>query len=429
MYANKAWTDRYGEPVGKSLLTENPGVVVNGLFEQFVQVTHTGVPVDHEHYYSHEQFDGWFHQSTVKLHDGVATTTADITGRKEAEQQLRQNLQQLKQAEQVAQLGSWEYEPATDTLRWSAGMYRLFDLPVGTPVQLTTYLDYVLTEDRQLAQRLMHQLQHSPQAMEETVRINVRGGVTSLKIRATVLRNTAGQPVRVLGVDMDVSEVIRLEQENLRLRLEQQNQLLFAILDAQEEERHRIAESLHNGVGQLLYATKLNLHRVAHLLPAPEGALSAMVAKTEHLLGTAIAETRRVSHELIPILLKEYGLDKALKDFCSHFASSGIAFSCHGLTERLSPYLETAIYRIAQELINNIIKHAQATRARLEVTRDAHGLCIEAQDDGIGLVTRTPFTGIGLKIIEDRVTLLNGTLQLESAPGQGTLITICIPLP
>ncbi|WP_055562906.1 hypothetical protein [Hymenobacter sp. AT01-02] len=124
-----------------------------------------------------EQFDGWFHQSTVKLHDGVATTTADITGRKEAEQQLRQNLQQLKQAEQVAQLGSWEYEPATDTLRWSAGMYRLFDLPVGTPVQLTTYLDYVLTEDRQLAQRLMHQLQHSPQAMEETVRINVRGAL------------------------------------------------------------------------------------------------------------------------------------------------------------------------------------------------------------------------------------------------------------
>lgn len=136
-------------------------------------------------------------------------------------------------------------------------------------------------------------------------------------------------------MDMDISELKRLEQENLRMRIEQRNQLLMAILDAQEEERRRISESLHNGVGQILYATKLSLNRVEQLLPSLERTLLEAVEKTEALLAEAIIETKRASHEPVPILLKEYGFNKAIEDFCTRFAGSGIIFSCHNIQERL----------------------------------------------------------------------------------------------
>ncbi len=103
-------------------------------------------------------------------------------------------------------------------------------------------------------------------------------------------------------------------------------------------------------------------------------------------------------------------------------------FSCHALSQRFDHSLEVAIYRISQELVNNIVKHAQATQARLEVFREGDLIIIEAQDNGKGIAAlHTP--GIGLKTIRDRVKLLEGTLEIDAATGQGTLITISLPLP
>jgi len=128
-------------------------------------------------------------------------------------------------------------------------------------------------------------------------------------------------------------------------------------------------------------------------------------------------------------LLKEHGLEVAISDFCVRFAPAGIKLTCHSFKQRLEPHLETAIYRIAQELVNNIVKHAQALRARIEVFREGNFIIIEAQDDGKGMdITQSWGKGIGLKTIQDRVELLDGTLEISSDPGKGTLITISLPL-
>jgi PAS domain S-box-containing protein len=234
----------------------------------------------------------------------------------------------------------------------------------------------------------------------------------------------------------DVTERKRMEEENLRMRLSQQKALLQTIMDAQEEERRRISESLHNGVGQILYATQLNLARIdLDKMPLSLEPLRQVKQKTEQLLSDAIRETRNVSHELIPRLLQERGLAVAMEDFCRRFSHTGIQLACHGLEERLDPYLETAIYRISQELVNNIAKHAGATRARIEVLREGGQVVIEAQDNGKGidpdkaLAPGEKGKGIGLKTIQDRVKLLEGRLSIEAAPGGGTLITISLPVP
>jgi signal transduction histidine kinase len=234
-------------------------------------------------------------------------------------------------------------------------------------------------------------------------------------------------------VDLDISELKHLESENLKIRLEQQQQLLNVILEAQEEERRRISESLHNGVGQILFATKLNLNQVEmnFKLSQAQGVQEGLRA-TEALLTEAINEARRASHELVPVLLKEYGLNAAIADFCSRFSGKGIAFSSHGIEERLPDNLEMAIYRITQELANNILKHAGATQARTEVSKHKDTLWIDAQDNGKGMTAdkgSTPGKGIGLRTIADRVKLLNGKVEVESVPGKGTLVTILLPLP
>jgi PAS domain S-box-containing protein len=221
----------------------------------------------------------------------------------------------------------------------------------------------------------------------------------------------------------------RLEEEHLRMRLEGQQELLHAIMETQEEERRRISESLHNGVGQILYATKLNLARIEPdktLLP-PEQLRQAW-QKTDQLLMEAIRETRNVSHELIPILLQERGLAVAMEDFCKRFSQTSIQLSCHGLEERLDRHLENAVYRISQELVNNMVKHAGAARGRIEVLREGDRVVIEAQDDGKGIDPAEPGKGIGLRAIRDRVTLLQGTLEIDSAPGAGTMITVTLPI-
>lgn len=224
----------------------------------------------------------------------------------------------------------------------------------------------------------------------------------------------------------------RLEEENLNLRLTQQKELLLAILETQETERKRIAEALHNGIGQLLYGAKLNLDQLTRedqALDAPN--IKASALKTDHMLEEAINQVRSISHELTPSILEHFGLEVAFKQICTSFNSDKLAFQCVVLNLRkdLERHLQISVYRIAQELANNIVRHAQATEASLLLREKRESLVLLAEDNGRGFDPQLMETkGIGLKSIQDRVKLLNGTIRIHAAPDQGTLIQIILPL-
>ncbi len=422
------------ELVGKRYAEAFPGVTTTGILAQLQRVARTGEAADFEQWYEGEGMIRWFRFIVQRVDHLLVVTTEDVTGRKRAEAEIAKNLALLRQAEQVAGMGSWEYDLRTGAFTWSEGMYRLFDLAPGTTVRPESYLDYVLEADRPVAEKLIHHLRHRPQPLAETFRIGVNGKIVTLKIKAVVLPEAPGQPTRMVGVDVDISELRRLEEENLKIRLEGQQQLLNAILEAQEEERRRISESLHNGVGQILYATKLSLAGVTpDALPQGKEGAAGALRKVEALLTEAIVETRRASHELVPLLLKDFGLARAIADFCGRFTGTGLTLDCHCFEDRLPQPLETAIYRMCQELVNNIVKHAGATRALLEVSKDKDAVYIEARDNGRGLDPgrlegNQPGQGIGMRTLRDRVALLGGTLEIDTAPGKGTLINIAIPL-
>jgi signal transduction histidine kinase len=432
---NRVWLERYGgRMTGKSVLQENPGVVETGLFALFVQVTETGVPIDHEQYYAHGQFAGWLHQTLVRMGDGFVMNTVDITERKTAEQERLKNLRLLEQAEVAAGLGSWDYNLTTRQMTWSAGMYRLLGLPLGQPVGPDVYVPFVVEADRPLVQHLVYQLLTGRGNFEATLRLRVGEQVKTVRTKAATLPDETGQPVRVLGVDLDISELQRLEADNLRLRLEQQQALFEAVQAAQEAERKRMAESLHNGIGQILYATKLRLDQLHVPLPGTRPTLLAAWREADHLLAEAIRQTRALSHELVSLVLEEFGLPAALQDICRKMSTPELRFSCHveldATAVPLAPPLQMALYRMAQELAQNVVKHALgATEVSLELETMPGWVLLRVADNGPGFgPTATEPPGLGLRSIRDRVALLGGKLDLGSAPTGGAYVRIRLPL-
>jgi PAS domain S-box-containing protein len=260
------------------------------------------------------------------------------------------------------------------------------------------------------------------------------GNLHWIKTRRTVyLRDEQGQPTHIIGISQDITEQIILQERNRQLSnerqtmAEEQQQEIFRVtLHSQEEERKRIAESLHNGLGQLLYGVKLSLNQIStkNPMPANEDALR----HTEQLITECIRETRRISHELTPAVLEDFGLKEAMLDICRQL-SGDTKFQCQftGLDIKLEKDLEVAIYRIIQELMINVLKHAEATRGNVSVDIGLRWINIYIEDNGKGMDADAKSNGIGLPSVKSRVKLLKGEMDITSTPGGGTKMSIRLP--
>ncbi|MFC7669564.1 ATP-binding protein [Hymenobacter humi] len=223
----------------------------------------------------------------------------------------------------------------------------------------------------------------------------------------------------------DVTERNRLHASAAQFKQQQQRETFRMVLMAQEVERKRIAEALHNGVGQLLYATKL------HLEEAPTN--PAIAAEALVLLEEAIKATRNVSFELTPGILEDFGLAAALQKLAKSIPGGKLRLHLYlsGLERPLPKVLTVAIYRMVQELVNNVVKHARATEATLHVAYEDDHVHISMEDDGGGFdvpATVGSAKGIGLASLYNRAALLGGEFELLSRPGRGTIATVTLPV-
>ena len=361
------------------------------------------------------------------------TSLEDISERKHVEEERDRNLHLLEQAEAVAGLGSWDYDLRTRKFLWSEGLYQLFGLPPDQPVKPRIYLDYVVDEDRPRAKQLVHCLTTGSDCFAETLRLRVGKQMTTARFQTVVLRDEADRPARVLGVVQDISELERLQAENLRLRLTQQQALFEAVQAAEETERRRIAEGLHNGIGQLLFAAKLRLDHLHAPVPHTAPALVNARSEADYLLAEAIRQTRVLSHELIPLILEDFGLAAALQDIGRKLGTPQLRLRSQVALDEaaasLPLALQTTLYRMAQALAQNIVKHAAgATSGSLELETMPGWVLLRAEDNGPGF-TPAYAPGLGLRTIADRVALLGGNLETGTVPTGGAYVRIRIPLP
>lgn len=216
--------------------------------------------------------------------------------------------------------------------------------------------------------------------------------------------------------------------------LEKEKQLLAsqALLRGQEEERSRLAKDLHDGLGGMLSGIKLTLGTMkGNMIVSGDNAKLLTGALSR--LDETIAEMRRVAHSMMPEALINLGLGQALLDYCEGLReASGIEISYQqiGLDERLTTEVEITIYRIVQELLNNVVKHAKAKEVLVQLSLHDGNLHITVEDDGAGFdaQAKAAMGTAGLTNIQSRTNYLKGSLDIQSEPGKGTSVFIEIPV-
>lgn len=206
-----------------------------------------------------------------------------------------------------------------------------------------------------------------------------------------------------------------------------------AIIEAEEKERRRIAQDLHDGVGQLLSAAKLNLSNLDSKLTQQNDEQKTAMQNALTLVDDSVKEVRAVSHNMMPNTLIKLGLASAIREFITKLGNVPtlkVDLEIVGLDTRLDNQIETVLYRVIQEVVNNIIKHAKASHISMQLIRHQTELNVMIEDNGVGFDTNQldNFEGIGLKGIQTRIEFLNGSVHFDSSVGRGTTVIIDVPL-
>jgi len=214
---------------------------------------------------------------------------------------------------------------------------------------------------------------------------------------------------------------------------QQEIRSLQGVLTGQEEERKRIAGDLHDKLGAILGMVKLHFSAVEERIDTLRDDNKQQYEKANDLLDQASEEVRNISHNLVSGVLTKFGLVPALNDLKDKIESTGklkVQLLINEMGERLSGEKELQLYRIVQELVSNILKHAKAASATIQLNRQNSTLNLIVEDDGIGFDTdkANRKTGMGMQNLQARVDQLNGTLHYDSGKGSGTTVSIDIPI-
>jgi len=205
---------------------------------------------------------------------------------------------------------------------------------------------------------------------------------------------------------------------------------LKSFIEGEEKERQRLSRELHDGIGQYLISIKMKLESLLYL---DDTEIREHILRIRTDFDQVVDEIRRISNNLMPSVLEAFGIIFAIRNLCVETGEqTGMAISLDfkGELETLNKTIKTYIFRIVQEALNNIVKHAGATQAQITLESRKENVHLKIRDNGKGFDTHEfpSATGHGMNNMRDRVNLLKGSMEVISAPNQGTVITVYIPV-
>lgn len=329
---------------------------------------------------------------------------------------------------------------------WNRGAEQIFGYTaaeaVGRPSREIMRLPDAAAEEEH-AQRLALLQGDGPPLASEVERLRKDGRPVVLSVIGFGLRDEAGRVVALAAICRDVTEArrqdaeLRHKNEELVRRDQQMRALAGRLTAIREEERARISRAIHDELGQLLTGIKMDLRWISRRLP-PDGATApaaARVTEAERLVDGTLATVQRIALELRPSVLDALGLSAAIRDEARRFqARAGVAaeVDVSGPIDT-DPEAATALFRICQELLTNVARHARASRVHVLLTGDAAGWTLRVEDDGIGLAggeegdEAERRTSLGLLGMRERAAALGGTFALEPGLERGTMATVRVP--
>jgi len=241
-----------------------------------------------------------------------------------------------------------------------------------------------------------------------------------------ILAGTLIPTVLLTGIYFHYRNKQKLQQERIRnMQQEQEISQLRAMMKGEEKERGRLARDLHDGIGGMLAAIKMNLSATKD--KKQENHQAADLSEIMQMVQETAEEVRRTAHNLMPDILIRHTLQDALILYCDNINSGGgvqVDIQFNGDTGALDKSMELILYRITQELIQNIVKHAHASFAEIQITRHENRLSLTVEDNGTGFDPGQIPGGIGLQNLQFRVLALNGYISIDSGKGKGTTVYI-----
>lgn len=288
--------------------------------------------------------------------------------------------------------------------------------------------------DREIA---LMQTNYETQKKEQKITLlNKENTIQKLSIarQKTTMGIVAGSAVVLFGFgglfysrNKNKQKILIQEQQ-----LAQRAELTSAVIEAEEKERTRIASDLHDGVGQLFSAVKMNLNGLFERVDMPRDEDRFLAEKTLALVEESCKEVRHISHQMMPNMLLKSGIASDVKSFIEKIDSEKlkVRVEANGFKDKLESNVEIVLYRVIQEAVNNVIKHANATLLDIKLNRGASGISASITDNGVGFDTIAAESsgGIGLKNIAARVEYLKGSVDYRSAPGAGTSLRVWVPV-
>lgn len=366
----------------------------------------------------------------VVLFDDISERRRAEASRQAAERRLRESEACLARAQVQASLGSWSFDGGSNRLEWSEETRRMFGVAPGDAVSYERFLARVHPDDRAHVEAEW-QAAHQGKPYDIEHRLLIDGQVKWVRERAELEFGAEGGLKRALGTVQDITELKAKEEELLRSR-----QLLRELAAhserVREVERTRIAREVHDELGQYLTALRMDAAmlniRYGTANPDLAGHLQAM----KETIDTTIGVVRHVASMLRPGAL-DMGLVSAAEWLLANFQErSGVRCRLEAPTEELAMDDDrtTAVFRILQESLTNIARHAEASNVTVTLTLDEGELCMQVEDDGVGFdsqLVRQKKT-FGLMGIRERAMAFGGLSSIDSRPGDGTTLTVRIPL-
>jgi two-component system sensor histidine kinase UhpB len=246
--------------------------------------------------------------------------------------------------------------------------------------------------------------------------------------RGYVMYDEHNKPYRLIGSMIDITERKMLEEKLARQEIKRQRQITEATILGQEKERTEIGRELHDNINQILTTTKLYLDLAIN---EPE-IRDEILPKCYNNISNTIEELRMLSKTLVPPSLGDIGIVEAINEMINDIERTGrlkIKFQSRGVeSPAMDSQLKLMVFRIVQEQINNILKHAEAETATINLNFNTNALNLSIIDNGKGFDPTQKARGIGLNNIACRAELYNGVMEINSAPGKGCTLTVTIPI-
>jgi PAS domain S-box-containing protein len=424
------------EVIGKNLWTELPGGADQPYYHEFVRAMEQQIPVDFESFYPPMQ--RWFTNRIYPSKDGVSLFFRDITDHKRVEEELREAEQRLKMSIAASGIGLWDWNIAAGTVyfspEWKAQLgYRDHEIEN----RFEEWERRLHPADRERCQTVLHNYLERPWPdYENEFRLRHRnGGYRWILARAQVFSGADRRAVRMLGCHVDITER-RTTEERLRASREQLRALAAHLQAVREEEATRIARELHDQLGAALTGLNFEVSWIERQLKQPPTteklkALRERVHGILELIDRTVGSIRAICLELRPAMLDQLGLATTIGWQAAEFQNrTGIRCLVSGPDEvPADPERATAIFRILQEILTNVARHAKASEVRIEIKELDGEVIVTASDNGRGFAPDASArqNRFGLVGMKERAIAAGGSLEIVSAQDDGTTVTVRVP--